>query len=256
MKAPASYEYGPAFLCGIIPYIQFVEETNHFLSIKSWAEEDRPREKLNLKGKAALSDAELIAILLRTGVTGTSALDLAKKILHKVNGNLNELGKLSVTEIKKLEKGLGDTKAITIVAALEIGRRRQSSEVREKPVIRSSREFFDYMCSELSDLRHEEFYVLYLNRSNRPITHKHISSGGVAGTVADTKIILKHAIELLASSFIAYHNHPSGNLKPSQADLNLTKNLKEAAKLIDVVLLDHLIVGDKNYYSFADDGML
>jgi len=233
-----------------------MEEINQFLSIKTWAEEDRPREKLLLKGKAALSDAELIAILLRTGVVGNSALDIAKKILHRVGGDLNELGKLSVSELKKMEKGLGDTKAITIVAALELGRRRQSTEVREKPVIHSSRDFFDYMYSEISDLKHEEFYVLYLNRANRPITFKHISTGGVTGTVADTKVILKHAIELLASSFIAYHNHPSGNLKPSQADIELTKKLKGAAQLVDVVLLDHLIVGDKNYYSFSDNGML
>lgn len=233
-----------------------MEENNQFLSIKTWAEEDRPREKLLMKGKAALSDAELITILLRVGVKGNSALDIAKKILHRVNGDLNELGKLSVNDIKKMEKGLGDTKAITIVAALELGRRRQSSEVREKPVIHSSREFFDYMYAEISDLKHEEFYVLYLNRANRPITFKHISTGGVTGTVADTKIILKHALELLASSFIAFHNHPSGNLKPSQADIELTKKLKAAAQLIDLVLLDHLIVGDKNYYSFADDGLL
>ena len=233
-----------------------MEENNQFLSIKSWAEEDRPREKLLLKGKAALSDAELLTILLRTGVVGNSALDIAKKILHRVNGDLNELGKLSVSELKKMEKGLGDTKAITIVAALELGRRRQSSEVREKPVIHTSREFFDYIYPEMSDLKHEEFYVLYMNRANRPITFKHISKGGVTGTVADTKIILKHALELLASSLIAFHNHPSGNLKPSQADIDLTKKLKAAALLIDVVLLDHLIIGDKNYYSFADDGML
>jgi DNA repair protein RadC len=233
-----------------------MEETNQFLSIKSWAEEDRPREKLLLKGKAALSDAELITILLRTGVVGNSALDIAKKLLHHVKGDLNALGKLTVNEIKKLEKGLGETKAITIVAALELGRRRQSSEVRDKPVIKSSREFFDYMYSEMSDLPHEEFYVLFLNRANKPITYKHISAGGISGTVVDTKIILRHAIELLASSFIAYHNHPSGNLRPSQADITLTKTLKEAAKLIDVLMLDHLIVGDKNYYSFADNGMM
>ena len=233
-----------------------MEENNQFLSIKSWAEEDRPREKLLLKGKATLSDAELLTILLRTGIKGNSALDIAKKILHRVNGDLNELGKLSVNDIKKMEKGLGDTKAITIVAALEIGRRRQASEVREKPVIHSSSEFFEYMYPEISDLKHEEFYVLYLNRANRPITFKHISTGGVTGTVADIKIILKHALELLASSFIAFHNHPSGNLKPSQADIDLTRKLKEAGKLIDVILLDHLIIGEKKYYSFADDGML
>ena len=233
-----------------------MEGVKDFLSIKSWAEEDRPREKLLLKGKSTLSDAELIAILLRTGVTGNSALDIAKKILHRVNGDLNELGKLTVSELKKMEKGLGDTKAITIVAALELGRRRQSSEVREKPVIKSSRDSFEYIYPEVADLPHEEFYVLYLNKSNRVITHKHISSGGVSGTVADTKIILKNAVELLASSIIAVHNHPSGNTNPSHADIELTRKLKEASKLLDILLLDHLIIGEKKYHSFADNGQL
>lgn len=236
--------------------IEFMEDSKDFLSIKSWAEEDRPREKLLLKGKGALSDAELIAILLRTGVQGSSALDISKKILHKVNGDLNELGKLSVSDLKKMEKGLGDTKSVTIAAALELGRRRQSSEIREKPMIRTSRDSFDYIYPEIADLPHEEFYVLYLNKSNKVIIHKHISSGGVSGTVADTKIILKYALELLATSIIAVHNHPSGNLKPSQPDIDLTKKLRQAANLIDVSLLDHLIIGDKSYYSFTDNGML
>lgn len=233
-----------------------MSEEKDFLSIKSWAEEDRPREKLLLKGKAALSDAELIAILLRTGVKGTSALDLAKKILQKAANNLNELGKLSVSDIKKLEKGLGDTKAITIVAALELGRRRQASEIREKPVIKSSRDLFDYIYPDVADLRHEEFYAIYLNRANRVIAHKHISTGGVSGTVADVRIVMKHAVEMLASSVIAVHNHPSGNLKPSQQDIDLTKRLKEAGRVLEIQLLDHLIIGEKNYYSFADEGML
>ena len=233
-----------------------MEESKDFLSIKSWAEEDQPREKLLLKGKAALSDAELITILLRTGVTGSSALDIAKKIINHVNGDLNALGKLSVSELKKLAKGLGDTKAITIVAALELGRRRQSSEVREKPKITSSQDSYNYIYSEMADLEHEEFYVLYLNRANFVVAHRHISSGGISGTVADIKIILKHGIEILATSMIAAHNHPSGNVKPSQADIELTKKLKEAAKLIDIILLDHLILGEKKYYSFADEGMI
>jgi len=233
-----------------------MEESKEFLSIKSWAEEDQPREKLLLKGKAALSDAELITILLRTGVTGNSALDIAKKIINHVNGDLNALGKLSVSDLKKLAKGLGDTKAITIVAALELGRRRQSSEMREKPMITSSRDSFNYIYSEMADLGHEEFYVLYLNRANRVVAHRHISSGGVSGTIADIKIILRHGIEILATSIIAVHNHPSGNVKPSQADIELTKKIKEAAKLIDIILLDHLILGEKKYYSFADEGMI
>lgn len=233
-----------------------MENTKDFLPINSWAEEDRPREKLLLKGKSALSDAELIAILLRTGVKGSSALDIAKKILHRVDGNLNELGKYSVADIRKMEKGLGDTKAITIVAALELGRRRQSGSIREKPVIRSSRDSFEYIYAETADLKREEFFVLYLNKANRVITHRMISAGGVSGTVADIKIILKNAIDLLASSIIAVHNHPSGNLQPSQADIDLTKKLKDASRLMDVSLLDHLITGDNNYYSFADSGML
>jgi DNA repair protein RadC len=233
-----------------------MEYTKDFLSIKSWAEEDQPREKLLLKGKAALSDAELITILLRTGVTGSSALDIAKKIINHVNGDLNALGKLSVSDLKKLAKGLGDTKAITIVAALELGRRRQASEVREKPVIRRSQDTYDYIYAEMADLGHEEFYVLYLNRKNTVLAHKNISTGGVGGTVVDIKIVLKHGIDLLATAIIAVHNHPSGNVSPSQQDIELTKKLKDAAKLIDITLVDHVILGEKKYYSFADEGMI
>lgn len=233
-------------------------EENSFLSIKSWAEEDRPREKLQLKGKSTLSDAELLAILLRTGVKGNSALDIAKKLLAKVGNNLNELGKLGVADIRKMEKGLGDTKSITIVAALELGLRRQSSEMRERPLITCSRNSFDYIYPEVADLPHEEFYVIYLNKANRVLAHRNISTGGVSGTVADVRIILKHGLELLASGIVAVHNHPSGNLKPSEADISLTRKLKEACLLMDIALLDHLIVGDgsRRYYSFADEGML
>jgi DNA repair protein RadC len=233
-----------------------MEPAKDFLSIKQWAEEDRPREKLMHKGKSALTDAELIAILLRTGVKGNSALDIAKKLLHHVNGDLNELGKLNVNELKKLEKGLGETKATTMVAALELGRRRQASDVREKPVIRSSRDSFEYIYPELADLPHEKFYVLYLNKANKIIQHKEIGSGGISGTVADIKLILKTAIELLASGIVAIHNHPSGNLKPSQADIELTRKLKHSAALMDILLLDHLIIGEKKYYSFADEAMI
>lgn len=231
-------------------------EEKEYMTIKSWAEEDRPREKLLLKGKANLTDAELIAILLRTGVKGASALDLAKKILKHVNGNLHELGRLTVHDVKKMEKGLGDTKAITIVAALELGLRRQKDELPEKPVIRGSRDTHGYIYPYLASLPHEEFYVLYLNRANKVICHKQISSGGISGTVADVRIILRHALEQLASHIIAVHNHPSGNLKPSDADIRLTRQLKEAAKLMDIHLLDHLIIAEKSYYSFADEGIL
>ncbi|MFN8285748.1 MAG: DNA repair protein RadC [Chitinophagales bacterium] len=231
-------------------------EEKSFLSIKSWAEEDRPREKLLLKGKSSLSDAELLAILLRTGTKGHSALDISKRLLASVNNNLNDLGKLSVSELKKMQKGLGDTKSISIVAALELGKRRQASDIREKPQIRSSKDSFDYIYPEIADLPHEEFYVIYLNKANKVIAHKNISAGGVSGTVADVKIILKHALELLASAIIAVHNHPSGNLKASEADIKLTKRLKDAGALLDITLLDHLIIGDKNYNSLADSGLL
>ena len=233
-----------------------MEDTKEFLAITSWAEEDRPREKLLAKGKSALSDAELVAILLRTGVKGSSAVDIAKKILHHVHGDLNELGKLSVADIKKLEKGLGDTKAITIAAALELGRRRQSTAIREKPVIHTSRDSFDYIYPELADLHHEEFYVIYLNKAGKVLQHKHISTGGITGTIADIRLILKHALELFATSFVAIHNHPSCNLKPSQSDIDLTKKVKNAAALMDITLLDHLIIGEKRFYSFADEGMM
>jgi DNA repair protein RadC len=232
------------------------EDNNNHLSIKNWAEEDRPREKLLLKGKASLSDAELLAILLRTGVKGSSALDMSKAILHRVSGNLDELGKLSVSELKKMQRGLGDTKSVTLVAALELGRRRQASEVREKPQITCSRDIFNYIYPDLADLKHEEFFVIFLNKANRVLAHRHISKGGVDGTVADIKIMLKHALELLASGIVAIHNHPSGNLKPSDADIRLTRKLKDAAALMDIQLLDHLIIGERNYLSFSDQGML
>ncbi len=232
------------------------ESTNHHLSIKNWAEEDRPREKLLLKGKSALSDAELLAILLRTGVKGTSALDMSKAILNKVHGDLNELGKLSVSDLKKMQRGLGDTKSITLVAALELGRRRQATEVREKPQIRCSRDIFDFIYPDIADLKHEEFFVLFLNKANRVLAHQHISKGGVDGTVADIKIILKHALEHLSSGIVAVHNHPSGNLKPSEADVRLTRKLKESSALMDIQLLDHLIIGEQRYFSFSDEGLL
>ena len=234
----------------------FDMEENEYLSIKQWAEEDRPREKLLLKGKSSLSDAELIAILLRTGVKGSSALDIARKILKSVNGDLNGLGRLTVNDLKKLEKGIGETKAITLVAALELGRRRQATEARQLPMFRRSTDIFDYIYPELADLPHEEFYIIYLNKANRVISHQRLSAGGLTGTVVDVKLVLKMALELLATSIIAVHNHPSGNLKPSQADIEITRKLKVACQTIEMNLLDHLIIGDKSYYSFADCGEL
>lgn len=232
-----------------------MSEDRSALSIKQWAEDDRPREKLMFKGKAALSDAELIAILISSGNDEESAVGLSRRILEASHNNLLELSKLNVTELKKF-RGIGEAKAISIIAALELGRRRQRSAAIEKPLIRSSAQAFDYIQASLADLAHEEFMVLYLSRSLKVISHDTISRGGVSGTVADIKIILKSAIEKLASYIIVAHNHPSGNTKPSQQDIAMTRQLKEACKLVDLHLNDHLIIGQNSYYSFADEGMM
>lgn len=225
------------------------------LNIKSWSPEDRPREKLILKGKSALSDAELVAILLGSGTTTMSAVDLAKIVLKSANNNLHELARLTVKDLTKI-KGIGEAKAITIVAALELGRRRKDLEVDEKPKISSSKDAYQVIKADLLDIPHEEFWVLILNRANRVIKKHQISQGGVAGTVADPKIIYKSALDSLASGIILAHNHPSGNLTPSQADIDLTKKLREAGKMLEIQVLDHIIVAGQKYFSFADEGML
>lgn len=225
------------------------------LNIKSWSPEDRPREKLVLKGTPTLSDAELIAILIGSGTAHHSAVDVSKKIMHQVNNNLNDLAKLSVKELTRI-KGIGEAKAITIVAALELGRRRKGQDINEKPRISSSKDSFDQLEGELMDLPHEEFWVLLLNRANKLIRKKRVSEGGVSGTVADPKIIFKMALEELACGIVVAHNHPSGNLTASQNDLNLTKKLKEAGKLLEIQLLDHIIVAGTKYLSFADEGLM
>ncbi len=224
-------------------------------SIKQWAEDDRPREKLMLKGKAALSDAELVAILISSGNDEESAVSLAKRILEGADNNLLELSKLTVNDLKKY-KGIGEAKAISIIAAMELGRRRQRSSALEKPIIQTSQKAYDYIQASLSDLAHEEFVVLYLNRGLKIISHETLSRGGVSGTVADIKIILKSAIEKLAAYIIVAHNHPSGNLKPSQQDIDLTRKLKAACSTMEIGLNDHLIIGQNAYYSFSDEGML
>jgi DNA repair protein RadC len=225
------------------------------LNIKAWAEEDRPREKLLLKGKAALSNAELIAILIGSGNSKESAVDLSKRILDSVGNNLNELGKLSVNDLEKF-KGIGEAKAISIIAAMELGRRRQSSEVAEKAPIKSSRDGYNFALQHLADLPYEAFLVMYTNRANKIIHHQILSQGGVSGTIVDIRLILKIAIEKLASGIFVAHNHPSGKLNPSPADEKITKQLHEAARLMDIILLDHIIVGDNDYYSFSDEGKL
>ncbi len=224
-------------------------------TIKNWAEDDRPREKLLLKGKHSLSNAELIAILIGSGSSELSAVDLAKTILNSSNNNLIELSKLSVTDLMKF-RGIGQAKAISIIAALELGKRRRSEDVLEKGKIISSRDAFEVFQGILSDSQYEEFWMLLLNKANKIIKKINISEGGISGTVADPKKIFKLALENNASSIILSHNHPSGNIQPSDSDLKLTKKLVDAGKLLDISVLDHVIIGDEKYYSFADENML
>lgn len=231
------------------------EPSLNSLKIKNWSPEDRPREKLLLKGTHALSDAELVAILLGSGTATTSAVELAKRVLQTVDYKLNELARLSVKDLRRV-KGIGEVKAITIIAALELGRRKRDSDPEEKPRITGSRDVFEILKAHLLDIPHEEFWILLLNRANRVIKKHQISQGGVSGTVADPKIIFKVALGELASGIILAHNHPSGNLTASQADIDLTKKLKEAGKLLEIQVLDHVIIAGQKYYSFADEGIL
>ncbi|HEY0751980.1 MAG TPA: DNA repair protein RadC [Chitinophagaceae bacterium] len=230
-----------------------MQENNY--PIKQWAKDDRPREKLLLKGPQALSDSELLAILIGMGTKNRSALDLAREILSLGKNSLPELGKRSVKELMKV-KGIGEAKAISIVAALEIGRRRQASSSMEKSLVSSSSDVAQYLQSLLRDHRHEVFAVLFLNRANKINHFEIISNGGITGTVADPRIILKKALDEDAVSLILCHNHPSGSLKPSRADEELTFKIKEAAKYFDIKVLDHIIVSESGYYSFADEGIL
>jgi DNA repair protein RadC len=222
--------------------------------ILSWAEEDRPREKMLLKGKAALSDAELIAILIGSGTIELSAVDVGKLIMQRAANNINELAKFSIKELTKI-KGIGEAKAITIIAALELGRRRKEGERVKRPKIGSSADAYEQIRPYLMDLPHEEFWILLLNRANEVLRPVQVSQGGVSGTVADPKLIFKYALENLASSIILVHNHPSGNLRPSEADKDLTKRLREAGKFLEIPVLDHLIFTDNGYFSFADEGV-
>src|SRR5215203_4159065 len=230
-----------------------MQEGKH--SIKQWAKDDRPREKLLSKGPDALSNSELIAILINNGSKEKSALELAREVLRAGKDHLNELCKLSVRDLMKI-KGIGEAKAISIVAAMELGRRRQAASSMEKPVISSSADVAHYLQTLLRDYKHEVFAVLFLNRSNKINHFQIISEGGITGTVADPRVILKKALEENAVSLILCHNHPSGSLKPSKADEDLTLKIKEAARYFDIKVLDHLIVSDDGYYSFADEGIL
>lgn len=225
------------------------------ITIKSWSEEDRPREKLMQHGRSVVTDAELIAILIRSGSSKQSAVDLAKSLLKMCGNNLNELAKMSVHDLMQLN-GMGEAKALSIVAALELGRRRKESGKKKEEKITSSSDAYQHFKPKLSDLPHEEFWVMMLNRANKVIGSYLISRGGVSGTVADIRIIFKMAIEQLASAMILGHNHPSGNLKPSQADISLTKKLVETGNIMEINVLDHLIIGDDDFYSFADQGKI
>jgi DNA repair protein RadC len=225
------------------------------MKITEWAVEDRPREKLIQKGTSSLSDAELLAILISSGTKNKSAVDLGRELLKIVNNNLNTLGKLSIEDLKKL-RGIGPARAVTISAALELGRRRKLAEAEDLLQIKSSKDVADIFQPLLSDLQYEEFWILFLNRSNKVINRMKLSQGGISGTVTDVRIIMKKALESLASGIIVCHNHPSGNLNPSESDTKITQKIKDAGNLMDIQLLDHLIISEKDYYSFADNGLL
>lgn len=224
-------------------------------SIKNWSVDDRPREKMQAKGALSMSNSELLAILINNGNKEKSALDIAKDVLALGQNNLNELGKLSIKDLQKL-KGIGEAKAITIAAALELGRRRQSSDLLSKTVVRTSGEIAHYLKSVLKDYTHEVFAVVFLNRANKIISFQIISTGGLTGTIADPRVILKKAIEAEATSIVLSHNHPSGSLKPSRADEELTQKIKQASTYLDIKVVDHIIVSDEGYFSFADEGLL
>lgn len=225
------------------------------IKITDWAVEDRPRERLIRQGASSLSDAELLAILISSGTRDRSAVDLGRELLNSVNNNLNRLGRLAITDIKKIH-GIGTARAVTIAAALELGRRRKLAEPPDYKQIKCSGDVAEIFQPLLSDLQHEEFWILFLNRSNKVIERMRLSQGGISGTVTDVRIVMKKAIEYLASGIIVCHNHPSGNLNPSESDTKITQKIKEAGKLMDIQLLDHLIISEKDYYSFADNGLI
>lgn len=226
-----------------------------YTPINQWAEDDRPREKFLLKGKAALSDSELLAMLIGSGSRNESAVQLCQRILASSQNNLNQLGKLSIKQLMDF-KGIGEAKALTIAAALELGKRRTNEEVVELKKIDCSKAVFDIMQPKIGELAHEEFWVLYLNNSNKVVYKSQLSKGGITGTVVDTRLVFKTAFEHYAVGIILAHNHPSGKLKASEADISITKKLKEAAKTLDIIVLDHVIITENGYFSFADEGVL
>ncbi len=232
-----------------------LEDKKKSFSIKNWSEDDRPREKLLQKGKSTLSNAELIAILIGSGSRNESAVALSKRILAAATLNLNELGKLSTSELMTF-KGIGEAKAVTIIAALELGRRRRGAEALEKKKITSSNSVFELMQPIIGELPHEEFWIVYLNNSNKVLQKALLSKGGITGTLVDVRLVLKTALQLGAVGLILAHNHPSGTLKPSRADQQITQKLKMAGESLDIKVLDHVIITEKAYFSFADESLL
>jgi DNA repair protein RadC len=227
---------------------------NH-TTIRNWAEDDRPREKLMLKGRQSMSDAELLAILIGSGTRHETAVELAKNILHRAHDNLVELSKMNLNELMAV-KGIGQARAITILAALELGRRRNESEVLIRDKIRTSRDAYEIFRSTMGDRPYEEFWIILLNKANKVLQKCNISEGGISGTVVDPKKIFKISLDHHASSIILGHNHPSGVVTPSEADQRITKKIRDAGAMLEVTVLDHLIIGENNYYSFADEGTL
>ncbi|MDG1039240.1 MAG: DNA repair protein RadC [Polaribacter sp.] len=225
------------------------------LTIKSWALEDRPREKLLLKGKTVLSDAELIAILIGSGTKKESAVALSKRILSSVNNNINELAALTYEQLIKFN-GIGEARAVSIITALELGKRRRFEQVSQKPIVQSSATAFEILQPIIGELAHEEFWVLYLNNANKVLAKKQLSKGGITATMVDVRLLFKEAVALAAVGILVSHNHPSGKLKPSKFDELLTKKIKNAGETLDIKLLDHLIITQKDYFSFADNSML
>ena len=225
------------------------------MTIKSWAIEDRPREKLILQGKTVLTDAELIAILIGSGTAKESAVELSKRLLSSVNNNINQLASLRLEQLMEF-KGIGEARAVNIITALELGKRRHFEQIEEKPTIKSSKDAFQILLPLIGDLTHEEFWALYLNNSNKVISKLQLSKGGITGTMVDVRLLFKKAIELVSVGVIVCHNHPSGKLIPSKSDKILTQKIKEAGKTLDIKLLDHLIITQKDYFSFADNEIL
>jgi len=229
-----------------------MEDSTKSFSIKNWSDDDKPREKLLNKGRSALSDAELVAILISSGSKEESAVQLSKRILAAANNNLNELGKLSIKQLTKF-KGIGEAKAVAIAAALEIGRRRRGEEIIEIDKIGSSKDAFEILLPILGELDHEQFWILFLNNSNKVLQKSQLSKGGITGTLVDVRLVMKQALELGAIGIILAHNHPSGTLKPSLSDKQITKKIQSAAEVLDIKVLDHIIVTQQDYFSFADN---